>query len=210
MEELQFGEKILHLITISGGNLTSNTSAAIYQPQSGTLTITNGNIKGKIGVVSRGGTTSITGGNITAEGEGYDSVGDAKKAEGGVQLPLGTAVIIDNTQAGYENKATAKISGGVFKTSSDNPVVSFDDDSTDITVEQGATFDKKVNPIFLEEGLIQDENGKVVNADSLKPVDTSNGENKNPDTSDINLYVLLSILGISALGLGYAIKKKVK
>lgn len=194
-------------VTISGGNLTSNESAAIYQPQSGTLTITNGNIKGKIGVVSRGGTTTITGGNITAEGVGTDSVGDAKQGGVGVKLPLGTAVIVDNTEAGYENSATVKISGGVFKTSANSPVISFDDNPADITVEKGATFDKSVNPIYLEEGLAQDENGKVVDASSLNSTEKTDNT-KNPDTSDINLLMLISLITLSGVGLGYIIKKR--
>ncbi len=188
-------------IKITGGNLTSNESAAIYQPQTGTLTISNGNIKGKIGIVARGGQIFITGGNITATGSGTIRVGDAKVNGDYAQVPLGTAIVVDNTEENY-SKATVKTTGGNFKTESDTPVVSMGKDATEIKIGAGATFDKKVDPIYLENGLVQNENGEVVSPTSIKD------DTKNPDTSDANLYLLLTIIALSSCGIAYTFKKR--
>ncbi len=197
------------IINIKGGTIKSELGTAIYQPQTGHLNISGGNITGPIAIVARQGEINITGGTINATGDPLDTVAIGVRD---VELPLGTAVVVDNTEASYADNATVKISGGVFKTKSDNPVISFDDDPNDITVEQGATFDKKVNPIYLEEGLIQDENGKVIPTSSLTPIEinTTQEEIENPDTSDINIYLLLGLLAISVFGLGYAIRRKIK
>ena len=142
-------------IKITGGTLTSTGTAAIYQPQSGTLEITGGDITGKIGIVARQGNVSVTGGTITANGDADQtaSVGDAKGADGQpVQLQLGTAVIVDNQSTGYDSPSKVTISGGKFNTTA-TPVVSLENKAEDITVK-GGTFDKELDVIFLENGLI--------------------------------------------------------
>lgn len=214
-------------INITGGNLTSTSTAAIYQPQTGTLNISKGNITGKIGIVARQGDINITGGHITATGEGTASVGDAEKDGKKVELPLGTAIIVDNTEDGYAGKANVKVSGGDFKTSSTNPVMSIGNDATDIQIEAGAKFNKKVDPMYLEEGLVQTSDGKIATLSSLNPSPSEEKDDKedkedktpvapesqkpttdaeNPDTSD-NFFNLISIAAVSISGLFITFKK---
>ncbi len=137
-------------ITIKGGNLESTDSAAIYHPQEGTLTIEDGDITGKIGIVARQGTIDIKGGKITANGEEGQTaaIGDATEGDSNPQLPLGTAVIVDNKSEGYSsNPAKVKIEGGEFDTTAD-PVSSYGDTPTEIDVE-GGKFNKPVPTTFI-------------------------------------------------------------
>lgn len=101
-------------INISGGNLTSTSNAAIYHPQNGTLTISDGTISGKIGIVARQGNINITGGKIAATGSDEEKirVGDAKENGAFVQLPTGTAIIVDNSEEdAYKDEAKVTVSG---------------------------------------------------------------------------------------------------
>ena len=102
-------------IKISGGSLTSKNSAAIYHPQTGTLTITEGDITGKIGIVARQGEVEVTGGNINATGIAGENirVGDSKDGDDYVLLPTGVAIIVDNSnKGGYADDADVTITGG--------------------------------------------------------------------------------------------------
>ncbi len=165
-------------IKITGGNLESTGSAAIYHPQTGTLTIEGGNITGKIGIVARQGTIDIKGGKITASGNGTDSVGDATENGGKIQLPLGTAVIVDNKSNGYSTTANVTINGGDFDTTSSDPVVSLKDDENDITIEKG-NFNKPVNTKYLNSDkyyvdfVIDDEHVIVVGVNKNSKINTA-------------------------------------
>ena len=100
-------------INITGGNLTSTSNAAIYHPQKGNLSISGGTITGKIGIVARQGKINITDGKITATGSENEKVrvGDAKENGAFVQLPTGTAIIVDNSEESYKEEAKVTVSG---------------------------------------------------------------------------------------------------
>ncbi len=216
------------VINISGGTLTSEIGAAIYQPQTGTLNITGGNITGPIAILARQGQVNISGGTITANGNAGETIEIGYE---GQELPLGTAIIVDNTEETYEAMAKVTITGGDFKSNADSPIVSISNTKSDIQVGAGATFDKTVNPLYLEEGLTQNASGKVVTSSSLKPSspkeenktptvpeapnpDNTNqaaeGANvvdaKNPDTSD-NYVSIITAMFISISGLVVTLKK---
>lgn len=185
-------------INISGGNITSDSLAAIYQPQSGNLTITNGNITGKIGIVARQGNTTITGGKITATGKEDLGIGDS-----GNKFPGGVAVVVDNTT----KTAKATIGGSaIINATNENPILAYGDENNEnnsIVVNAGVKFtgtDPK--DVYLAKGLIVDENGKVVDSSSVKPENNT----KNPNTSDAIIYSVIAIV-ISALGLTFVYRK---
>ncbi len=195
-------ETVNSTITISGGNLSSPNNAVIYNPQSGTLTMTGGTLNGVAGIVARQGTIDIKGGTIKASGEGVFGVGDVE-----VELPGGTALIVDNTEDGYPSTAKATISGPVtINATNENPILAYGDENNEdnsIVVNVGVKFtgtDPK--DVYLAKGLIVDENGKVVDSSSLKP-----GNNpKNPNTSDSIIYSVIAII-ISTLGLTFVLRK---
>ncbi len=189
-------------INISGGNLTSTGTAAIYQPQTGTIKVTNGNITGKIGIVARQGDITIEGGTITANGTGEASVGDATENSDKVKLPLGTAIVVDNKSAGYSESGNVTITGGEFNTEG-SPVVSLENKAEDITIS-GGKFNKSINGIFLVKGLIQREDGTVVDPTVISNVK----EETNPNTSDISLYLLVSLIAVSGCGIAYTVKRR--
>ena len=189
-------------ITISGGTLTSTGTAAIYQPQSGTLTITNGNITGKIGIVARQGNVKVTGGKITANGEAgtTDYVGDAKNAEGElIQLPLGVAVVVDNTESAYPNTAKVEITGGTFDTT-DTPVASFGKIASDIVVK-GGKFNKKVDTMYVAEGLTQTASGTVTTE-----TEDDNALDNVPKTGNELPIALIGLLGLATLAGAYSLR----
>ncbi len=133
-------------ILIKGGNLTSTENAAIYHPQTGTLTIEGGNITGAIGIVARQGDININGGVITANGEGEISTGDAG-GDTPVQLPGGVAVVVDNkTTGGYEDVSKVVITDGIFNATAEESLSSLGDSKEDFAVDGGeysAPFDRE-------------------------------------------------------------------
>ena len=205
-------------ITISGGELKSTGTAAIYQPQTGNLTITGGSITGLVGIVARQGNVKIDGGKITATGDASrtDRIGDAKNAEGGyVQLPLGGAVVVDNTESAYKGTAHVDIVKGNFETTG-TPITSFGNTASDVKV-LGGNFNQDVKPMFLGEGLTQDKDGNVVDPDEVtsqptpekqEPAKTDKAD-KNPATGDnILTFVLLSFVALSGALITSKVVKK--
>ena len=93
-------------IDISGGTITGKYQG-IYQPQTGTLNISGGNISGWGGVEVKAGTVTISGGNITATGE-KGQYSDCN--EGSSSVGYAVAVVEDNDYKG----GTVTIDGGTF------------------------------------------------------------------------------------------------
>ncbi len=143
-----------YTVTISGGTITSSDEAAIYQPNPGTLTITEGDITGKIGIVARRGTVDIKGGTVTATGDGSDiQVGDAGIGD----LPSGVAIIVDNKSESYDGTAKVIIEGGKINASNDEKASVFswtnssEETITDFEITGGA-FNKSFNKKFVKSG----------------------------------------------------------
>ena len=205
-------------INISGGTLTSTGTAAIYHPQTGNLTITGGSITGLVGIVARQGNVKIDGGQIKATGDASrtDRIGDAKNADGSyVQLPLGGAIVVDNTESAYEGTAHVDVIKGNFETTG-TPITSFGNTATDVKV-LGGNFNQDVKTMFLGEGLTQDEDGNVVDPDTIASTQTPEKQeptktdkaDKNPATGDnILTFVLLSFVALSGALITAKVVKK--
>ncbi|MBQ7353564.1 MAG: hypothetical protein IJW54_06165 [Clostridia bacterium] len=61
-------------IIINGGTIETEEGIAIFHPQSGTITVNGGIIKGAVGIEMRGGELYVTGGEIYGSGELYTNV----------------------------------------------------------------------------------------------------------------------------------------
>lgn len=170
-------------ITISGGTLKSSSNAAIYQPQSGTLDITGGNIEGIYGIVARQGTITVKGDTtITATGDPNQTyrVGDARKNGGYVELPGGTGIIVDNTETTYPNDAKVTIENGTFNTTGSS-VVTYEDPTNgdkDIIISGGDFGDDDIAEVYLAENRKQSESGVVGEVYDIEVDKTENGEVK--------------------------------
>ncbi len=154
-------------INISGGTITSNKTAAIYHPQNGTMNITGGSISGLFGIVARQGEINVTGGTIDATG---DADTTAKVGDNETELPVGTALVVDNV-AGYGSSAhPAKINvgGDVVVYSTNDPAYSTKEEPTsgsetksnEIIID-GGDFDKDIPEQFVKTGNSQSESGRV-------------------------------------------------
>ncbi len=154
-------------ITISGGDITSVNNVAIYNPQSGSLEMTNGTVTGgTLGIVARQGDISITGGKVEAKGEVGQMVTTGDNA---TELPSGVAIAVDNVAnygQGSHQDATVNVSGTAAIRSTGTPLYTTKADpasgekSTEIVVD-GGEFNNDVPDQFLKTGNSQSESGKV-------------------------------------------------
>lgn len=202
-------------IKISGNaSLTSEGTAAIYNPQSGKLEITGGTISGVFGIVARQGEISVTGGTIKAEGSGTQAIGSPSE-----QLPAGTAILTDNTLKYGEGKnpASVKVNGPVvIESSNENPVLAYgntENDGDEITVGAGVDFvNQTVNPVYVQTGLVQGPNGVVMTeaeAEKMAEELANQGKTENPNTADpIALYATVAVLALLGLGATAFLAKK--
>ncbi len=178
-------------ITISGGTLTSKDSAAIYNPQSGDLTVSgNATINGKIGIVARQGNVKVTGGTINADGDGEYTVGDATSDGERVQLPGGVAVLVDNTEnyGGGEHPAKATLGGSaIINATNENPVLAYEDEENEdgtVMIEGGVKFiGTTPSAEYLEEGLVVGPNNVVMTESEAKAASTSKKPNGQQSSS---------------------------
>ena len=208
-------------IKISGtASLTSESTAAIYNPQSGTLEVTGGTITGALGIVARQGTITVTGGTITANGQGNDyTVGDATDASGRVKLPGGVAMLVDNTEnyGGGADPAKATIGGtAVINATAENPVQAFgveNNAGNTVIVNQGAKFNgTKPAAAYLGEGLVVGPNNVVMTeaeAEKMAEDLANQGTTENPNTADsIATYITIATVALLSLGATALIAKK--
>ncbi len=168
-------------INISGGTIESTGGAVVYMPQSGTLNITNGNLTGYVGIVSRAGEVNLAGGTITTTGTDPVQIGDAD-----VQFPGGVAVIVDNKTPGY-TKGTGKAvisSGAKINATNENPVLAYENEenpSDEIQIKAGAVFTgTKPAEAYLGNLVVGPNNAVMTKAEAEK----MEAELNNQDTSD--------------------------
>lgn len=96
-------------VTITGGSLVAENSVAIYQPQDGTLTISGGDIRGKVGIELRAGDLNVTGGTINGA---MDVFSGMKPNGNGSTVESGVAVAI--SQHNTNKDIHVNISGGTL------------------------------------------------------------------------------------------------
>lgn len=94
-------------ININGGTITNNNDVAIYHPQDGTLTITDGTITGTTALEVRSGTVNISGGTLHATAAEYTC-----NPNGNGTTTVGAALAI--AQHTTKKDITVNISGGTF------------------------------------------------------------------------------------------------
>lgn len=136
------------LIDIKGGELVSTADYAVYLPQSGTTTISGGQINGATGgVCIQRGTLNISGdANILSQGNG--STGDWSDGTGN----LGNSAL--NINGGY-GACTVNISGGTFTSVKDAVLVKDDKNTLDINVTGGTFSDPSVLPYIGENANVK-------------------------------------------------------
>ena len=105
-------------ITVAGGMLESE-DYAIYHPQQGTLTISNGNIKGAGAIAINQGTLEISGGNFTSTSSA--DLGDTPSGDGTANMY--GAVINLGAEYGAVN---ATITGGIFTAAKNGSAITVD------------------------------------------------------------------------------------
>ncbi len=157
-----------------GAEITSTDSAALYAAGYGTYNVKGGTLTGTVGVVARQGDVSITGGTIIANGEAgtTDKVGSNN-----TEVPLGVAVVVDNTTAGYTDSALVEISGGDFKATAEEAVHSFNEGEGHDIVVRGGTFNKTVATKYLASNeLGQSESGVVGKLHKIEITKPENGK----------------------------------
>lgn len=95
-------------ININGGTITNDNDVAIYHPQNGTLSITDGTITGKTALEVRSGNVTISGGTFTATASEYTC-----KPNGNGNTTVGAALAI--AQHTTKKDIAVTISGGTFE-----------------------------------------------------------------------------------------------
>ncbi len=211
----------------NGANISSTQGAGILERGNGTVNVYGGNISGFSGIIMVDGNLNVTGGNIKGTGNGNPTV--TPGADGSVK-DNGSAVFIspdpdenvkvdikggtltsENNYAlsapGDNENLDISISGGVFNGNSEKGAVEV---NGKVSFISGGEFNSDITE-YLSEGVTQNENGKVVDPSSVKPAEKApeqNDDTKNPDTSDINVSMLISLIALSGLGFGFAIKKR--
>ena len=201
-----------YTFNITGGKLSSTNAPAIYHPNSGTLTISGGEIIGTTAVYQKSGTLNITGGTITGNGAaaGYTYNGNGAN-------PTGDALVIDN--CGYPGGApTVNISGGTFSSTNAKAVGSYaynKDSSTNRTpltgFISGGTFSSDPS-LYLTSGKAAGKtaDGKWVVGvaqNDTEPVSTASTGSDNTETIKVYKTTVTVGEGENAVtGSGYSVK----
>ncbi len=177
------------IIEIKGGTLVSRENAVIYHPQTGNLTITGGNITGKIGIVARQGDVVINGGDINATGTTDETirVGDSQEEGSYVQLPTGVAIVVDNTNdTGYEDDANVTITNGNINGDVDS-LLSYGETTSeeDEFIVSGGKFNHTISTEYLsdDDNYGQSVNGVVGKLHEISYSDPNNGTVSLPENA---------------------------
>ncbi len=184
-------------INISGGTIKAHVG--MYQPQNAETTITAGTIEGAIGIVARQGSLNISGGTIIGNAEAGEE--EFAVGYGDNKLTPGAAVIVDNGPKTYGDDLVTNITGGVFEATSENAVVSYEDNTTDFTIT-GGQYNKPFNQEFVQnnEAEVQMGDNYYVGASAEKAVQNA------PAGSTVT--VLQGDLELSNIGEGVTVENK--
>ena len=204
----------------NGANISSTKGAGILERGNGTVNVYGGNISGFSGIITVEGNLNVTGGNIKGTGNGTPETtpgADGSVKDNGsaifvspdpdknlkVDIKGGTLTSENNyalSAPGNNKNLDISISGGVFNGSSEKGAVEV---NGKVSFISGGKFNSDITE-YLSEGVIQNENGTVV--DPTKVAVTPENNTKNPNTSDSIIYSVIAIV-ISALGLTFALRK---
>ncbi len=184
-------------INISGGTIKAHVG--MYQPQNAKTTITAGTIEGAIGIVARQGSLNISGGTIIGNAEAGEE--EFAVGYGDNKLTPGAAVIVDNGPKTYGADLVTNITGGVFEATSENAVVSYEDNTTDFTIT-GGQYNKPFNQEFVQnnEAEVQMGDNYYVGTSAEKAIQNA------PAGSTVT--VLQGDLELSNIGEGVTVENK--
>lgn len=139
-------------VTVNGGNLTApDTTATIYWPSTGKLTINGGTITGGTAVYMKSGALEITGGKLVATGAKSDYVYDGNGCSA-----TGAALVIENVggSTGYEEITSVSITGGTFESANSAAVASYTAGNEGVEAKtgfiSGGTFSSDVSDLCAE------------------------------------------------------------
>ncbi len=195
------------------GNLSSTVGAGLFQAGLATTTI-SGNITGLSGVAIKSGTLNLNKAIVTATGE-YK---EGKSNENGYE-PTGAAIQVESTSS-YAGNININLNGGTYTSQKGNTIEEYGEAknlnalnvalNTNLKSANGKeVFTTTVAPRYPEGAELR------INADGtytvIDPTTISNETKKeeaNPNTSDINLYLLLSLIAASGCGIAYTIKRR--
>ena len=198
----------------------ANINGGILQMASGNLTIYGGNITGPTGI-------TMTKGNLVVKGGSISGTGDYKEFSPTSDFKVnsdGSAIYIEPTA-----KMNVEIDSGSFTSKNSSAISAPSNNNTNLDISiingifkgnekfgdvivnnkesfiYGGTFgNNNLNEEYLVDGLVQNENGTVV--DPTKVTVTPENNPKNPNTSDTIIYSVIAIV-ISALGLTFVLRK---
>ena len=198
----------------------ANINGGILQMASGNLTIYGGNITGPTGI-------TMTKGNLVVKGGSISGTGDYKEFSPTSDFKVnsdGSAIYIEPTV-----EMNVEIDGGSFTSKNSSAISAPSNNNTNLDISiingifkgnekfgdvivndkesfiYGGTFgNNNLNEEYLVDGLVQNENGTVV--DPTKVTVTPENNPKNPNTSDTIIYSVIAI-AISALGLTFVLRK---
>ncbi len=189
-------ETINSHIKITGGTIESE-SVAIYQPQSGDLTVSAGVVQGAAGIIARQGTITVKeNAKIIGTGSNNIAVGATN-----VNLPNGSAIIVDNVTSGYKTDALVKIEGGTLEATADNAINALNDTGAKDYEITGGNFNKPFADNYLKEEFTEIKSGNkyYVGDDADKFVKEA--------TSGTTIEVLKGGLEVDSVAEGVIIKK---
>ncbi len=165
-------------ITVSNGTVSGGV-AGVYLP-SGTMKVKeNADISGPAGIVQFGGTLTVEGGTITANGNEDVEIGDS-----GQTVP--PAAVATNKQAGYDDNLKADLKGGTFTAADGEPAVTYTEEGEPAKAET-TTF--KVEGGKYNSGSKADTTVSQY-VDTAKGIDTTTGEIKNANDSSLTLAII--------------------
>lgn len=158
-------------VNIAGGSVTSDGQPAIYHPNTGTVTISDGEIIGATAIYQKCGTLNITGGTITGNGTKTDFVHNGNGANA-----TGDAVVIEN--CGYPGGTPVpSITGGTFNSTNAKAVASYAyGEYKPVTgIISGGTYSSNVNDLVAEGKMAVQENNtyKVYAVETNTTVNTA-------------------------------------
>ncbi len=187
--------------------------------KSGELTLNGSTVKGTLsspGIASaETGKINETGAAIQIESNHDYQTPIKLEINGGDYSSISNSVIQEYAETGTNETYVSEISitDGVFTAAEGKKVFDVTESFTTKNTEfiTGGTFngqdDDNLVKVFLKKGLIIREDGTVVDPTKISQ-ESQNDNTKNPDTSDINLYLLLSLIAVSGCGIAYTIKKR--
>jgi len=139
-----------YTLNVTGGEITSANAPAIYHPNSGTLTISGGNITGTTAVYQKSGSLTITDGTLTATGAANDYAYNGNGANS-----TGDALVID--ACGYPGGApSASVTGGTFISQNGQAIASYayGDNTAVVGFVQGGEFNTVLDEAVVADGKL--------------------------------------------------------